>query len=102
MDVSSDMQVTRRPTMRAPKPTLAEMIDFAKAYLDLGWAVQQQLDSLSVGDLDDLNENAVTMILEFVEHAMQTTDVDEDSFDDLAATCEDVLRHAAAANEISS
>jgi hypothetical protein len=35
------------------------------------------------------------MILEFVEHAMQTMDVDEDSFDEMASTCEDVLRHAA-------
>jgi hypothetical protein len=78
------------------------MISFAKDYQDLGWAVQQRLDRLSDGDLDDLNTNAVTMILEFVEHAPQTMDVDEDSFNDLAATCEDVLRHAAAANEISS
>jgi phosphoribosylformylglycinamidine (FGAM) synthase-like enzyme len=96
---SSETHNHEEATMPAPKPTLAEMLSFAKDYQELGWAVQQQLDSLSDGDLDDLNTNAVTMIRDFVDNAAQTMDVDEDSFDDLTATCEDVLRHAAAASD---
>lgn len=42
---------------------IADLVRFAKAYRDLGWAVQEQFDSLVIdGDTSDLNENAVKEI----------------------------------------
>ena len=42
-----------------------DLMDFAKAYSRLGWAVQEQLDDLiEYPDTEDLNPNAVRRMLE--------------------------------------
>ena len=41
---------------------LDDMMSFARAYSNLGWAVQQQLDDLLSGDADDINPAALSMI----------------------------------------
>ena len=38
------------------------LLAFAKVYQDLGWAIQEQLDSLLEGNFEGLNPNAVDAI----------------------------------------
>jgi hypothetical protein len=44
------------------KMELYELMRFARAYSKLGWAIQEQIDSIVNGDLDDLNSNALEEI----------------------------------------
>jgi len=41
---------------------LDELMKFARAYRDLGWAVQAQVDMIVNGDCDDINPNALAEI----------------------------------------
>lgn len=38
---------------------LDELMRFARAYSRLGWAIQEQLDDIVNGNLDDINPNAL-------------------------------------------
>lgn len=39
--------------------TIERLIQFAKAYSALGWAIQEQVNDIAEGNYDDLNLNAV-------------------------------------------
>lgn len=41
---------------------LDRLIDFAKTYDRLGWAIQQQVDDILQGNTDDINPNALREI----------------------------------------
>ncbi len=41
---------------------LDELMRFAKAYTQLGWAIHEQLDSIIDGDYGDINPNALNEI----------------------------------------
>jgi len=61
-----------------------DFLDLAKQYSSLGSSVQDQMGDVINGDLplDDLNPNALRMILELVEAFETVTEGgDEDSFD---------------------
>lgn len=42
--------------------TLRQLIVITKAYQDLGWAVQNQLDEILVGNLEEQNAHALKLI----------------------------------------
>jgi len=50
-----------------------DVIQIAKAYRDLGWAVQEQMDTVLDGQADEasLNPNALDMIEAFFKEAEQ-------------------------------
>lgn len=56
---------------------IADYIDFAILYKDLGWAVQEQLSDVIDGrDLEELNPNALREIDEFLSKIDQRYDID--------------------------
>lgn len=44
-----------------------DLMRFAHAYASLGWAVQEQVDNLLAGTLEDLNPNAARLVREKLE-----------------------------------
>lgn len=50
--------ISEAPFGDSPK----DLIDFAKAYRDLGWAVHEQLDAFLAGDAHAIHPGAVSMI----------------------------------------
>ena len=51
---------------------LMDLMDFARAYARLGWAVQEQLhDLIEDPDTEDLNPNAVRRMLELPHGEIQ-------------------------------
>lgn len=42
--------------------TIEKLMEFARAYNQLGWAIQEQADDIANGDYDDLNPNALAEI----------------------------------------
>lgn len=59
---------------------LDELMRFARAYSKLGWAIQEQLDDVVNGNLDDINPNA----LEELDSTMRGFNDDLDEALDLA------------------
>ena len=52
---------------------LSELISLCTLYNNLGWAVQEQLDSVMQGeDLNDQNNNALEMIRDFLGDVLET------------------------------
>jgi hypothetical protein len=41
---------------------LDKLMQFARAYRDLGWAIQEQADDIAIGEYDDINPNALSEI----------------------------------------
>jgi len=59
--------------------TLNDLLDICENYSNLGGAVQEQLHDLAAEESDDLNSNAVRMILErFIAPAEKLLDPEED------------------------
>lgn len=54
--------------------TLTDIIALAKAYNNLGWAIQEQLGSLIEGDDTDLNPNALREIDKFLKGVNRVTE----------------------------
>jgi hypothetical protein len=48
--------------MRILSDNLSDLLAFAKAYRDLGDAVQSQLDDILDGNFDEVNPNAIRVI----------------------------------------
>lgn len=46
-------------TERNTKMTIERLMEFARAYAQLGWAVQQQVNDVVNGEYGDLNPNAL-------------------------------------------
>ena len=59
----------------------------AKAYKDLGWAIQSQIDRVMDGEGSDCNPNALREIAKFFKFAMMH-DMDDDE-------CKDVIHKIA-------
>ena len=56
---------------------MIEVIEFAKAYVSLGWAVQEQLDLVLDGSGEECNVNAIELMVERLANRFEGTDNDE-------------------------
>jgi hypothetical protein len=72
--------------------TTREAVSFARAYADMGSAVQDQLDDLLRRRFDDLNPNAVQEI----EQRLSGYCDDGNGDDDIALACQDFAEWLAA------
>lgn len=68
---------------------LDELMRFARNYVKVGWAVQEQLDDVIRGDYSDINPNALTEIAQLFRGF--NDDLDSAINDALAAITETAL-----------
>ena len=69
---------------------VVQLVEVAKGFMKLGWAVQEQVEQVMEGRAEDCNPNALEMIRDWLEAARREAEGDEELYESLFEAVEEI------------